>query len=205
MANLPLKLFVILLSILLSGCGDVDTTVSSITVSPSAATIGISHAQLFSAVVKNSIGQIIAATPTWSTVGGVGSVNSSGIFMAGSSTGEGTVTATYGGYSGSATVTVTSNGWVDGRVIDSKGYKVPDLKVYLKEITSLFDLTDSNGDYSIASVPAGTYEVFTLQTSVYRSSSDEVTVSSGETETVNFTILYFTDPPDLTPPEYSYE
>ncbi|OGC05293.1 hypothetical protein A3H38_02500 [candidate division WOR-1 bacterium RIFCSPLOWO2_02_FULL_46_20] len=193
--------------IFLSGCGDLETSssVSSITISPSSITVGIAKSTLFSAIVKNSAGNIISASPTWS-VSGTGSINSStGLFTAGSASGEGTVTATYGGISDTAAVTTTINGWVAGRVLDSLGKKVQDIKVYLIG-TSLEDFTDSDGDYSIPSVPAGTYEVWTdRDSSIYRAASKEATVVSGETETVNFTILYFTDPPDLNPPVFEFE
>ncbi|OGB87725.1 hypothetical protein A3J44_03305 [candidate division WOR-1 bacterium RIFCSPHIGHO2_02_FULL_45_12] len=167
--------------------------------------MGIAKSTLFSAIVKNSAGNIISASPTWS-VSGTGSINSStGLFTAGSASGEGTVTATYGGISDTAAVTTTINGWVAGRVLDSLGKKVQDIKVYLIG-TSLEDFTDSDGDYSIPSVPAGTYEVWTdRDSSIYRAASKEATVVSGETETVNFTILYFTDPPDLNPPVFEFE
>ena len=75
------------------------------------------------------------------------------------------------------------------------------IKVYL-DGTSLLDFTDSDGAYSISDVPAGTYDVLTLATDDYSSASQEVTVGEGETETANLTISYYTDPPDLTLPDF---
>lgn len=204
--NKAFLVFGLLFFIFISGCGDIDATIASLAVSPSSKTIGINQYQLFSALAKNSVGQIVSADVTWSVTGGIGTITSTGIFTAGSSTGEGTISATTGGVTAEASVVVTDQCWIAGQVIDSKGYKVQDLKVYLEGYKSTyFDFTDSSGKYSISDVPAGTFEVWTDQTSVYRPSSQEVTVASGETETANFTILYFSDPPDLTPPEYTYE
>ncbi len=188
----------------LQGCGDTESTVTTVVVSPSVKTIGINQTQLFTAVAKNSLGQIISATITWSVVGN-GSISSTGLYTSSVGSGEATVYGTASnGISDESTVTITQNGWVAGTVFDSVGNRVQSLKVYLQgHLSTLFDFTDSVGAYSISSVPAGTYEVLTEQTAVYRSSSDEATVASGETTTVNFTILYFTDPPDLTPPEYT--
>lgn len=205
MANLLPKCLVIvscLLVIPLIGCGDIDAELASLTISPSSDTIGINQSQLFTVSGKDSLGFIVEVTPAWSVTGGIGAITSTGLFTAGSSTGVGSVVASYGGKSASASVTVTDKGWIGGRVIDSKGLLVPSLKVYLSG-TSLLDFTDSNGDYSISNVSAGTYEVWTTETDVYRAASKEATVGSGETVTVNFTILYFTDPPDLTPPEFT--
>jgi hypothetical protein len=75
------------------------------------------------------------------------------------------------------------------------------MKVYINSY--LFDFSDSGGDYSIENVPAGTYEVWTTETQAYRAASKEAMVTSGETTIKNFTILYFTDPVDTTPPEFN--
>lgn len=189
-------------AVLLSGCGDLDTEIESLTISPSRATVGVDQYQLFTVTGKDELGMIVDVDPSWSVSGGIGDITSAGLFTAGSASGEGTVVATYKELSVSAAVTVTDLGWIAGRVYDSKGSLVPNLKVYLKG-TDLLDFTDTNGDYSISDVPAGTYEVWTQETSVYRAASDEVTVESGETSTADFTVLYFTDPPDLTPPEFT--
>lgn len=199
MANFFLVVSCLLL-VSYSGCGDLESTLASLTIFPSSTTVGVRQYQLFSVVGHDSLGKIVTVSPSFSTTGGLGDVTATGVFIAGSVAGTGSVVAAYGGKSASATVTVTDRSWVAGRVIDSAGARVPDLKVYLKN-TSYFDLTDSLGDYSISNVPAGTYEVLTLETGVFRAASYEVTVASGETKTVNFTISYFTTPVDLNPPE----
>jgi len=191
----------------LMGCGDIDTdtdsTVTTVVVSPSFKTLGVNQTQLFTAIAKNSLGQFVSgATITWTRVG-TGSISSAGLYTASSATGEATVYGTASnGISDESTVTITQSGWVAGTVYDSAGYKVQGLKVYLQgHLSTLFDFTNSVGAYSISSVPAGTYEVLTEQTAVYRSASNEATVATGETTTVNFTIEYFTPPVDTDPPE----
>jgi hypothetical protein len=201
--NLLWGILIFVFCILLTGCGEIKEEVKSLTISPSNATVGINQSQLFTVIGKDDLGAIIQVTPTWGTVGGIGTINTNGLFTAGSTTAEGHINASYGGITASAELTVTDKGWFQGRVFDSKGILVPNLKVYLKG-TGLFDFTDSNANYSISNVPAGTYEVWTLETSVYRASSKEAMVETGETVTVNFTILYFTDPPDLTPPDLTF-
>ncbi len=193
-------IFNLSLVICLSGCGDLETGVSTLTVSPTSVTIGINQSRVFTAVAQDSNGQIVSASPTWSVSGGIGSISSSGLFIAGASAGSGSVTATYSGKTATANITITATGWVMGRVTDNAGSLVPSLKVYL-ENTDYNDFTDSDGDYEISNVPAGVYQVWTLETSAYRAASHEATVASGETTTVDFTIYYFVDPPDLNPPE----
>ncbi|MFA6417634.1 MAG: hypothetical protein WCW67_00650 [Candidatus Margulisiibacteriota bacterium] len=53
MANL-IKLVVCLLFFTLSGCGDMEGTVTSITINPPTITVGINQTQYFSAVAKDN-------------------------------------------------------------------------------------------------------------------------------------------------------
>ena len=198
-----------LLVILLGGCGEIEGKVDHLEISPPWATIGVNQDQLFSVIGEDENGFIVEVEPSWSVSGGIGTISpgspdsSYATFYAGSNPGEGYVVASYEGKTASAAVTVTEKGWFTGRVTDNKGNLVPDMKVYLKENTSLFDFTDSSGDYLISDVPAGTYEVWTIETAVYRATSKEASVGRGETVTVNLPIYYFTDPPDFNPPEYT--
>ncbi|MDI6731361.1 MAG: carboxypeptidase-like regulatory domain-containing protein [Candidatus Margulisbacteria bacterium] len=183
------------------GCGDVSSnSVASLSISPTSATVGINDDQLFSAVAHNNAGNIVSVTPTWSVSGGIGTISSTGLFFAGSQAGSGTITASAEGKTASAAVAVTTSGWITGTVYDSAGNLVESIKVYLASNTSIQDFSDSSGKYTLSSVPAGTYWVLTLATSVYYSASAEVTVASGETKTQNLTLQYFTDPVDITPP-----
>ena len=168
-------------------CGDIDTEAASLTISPASATVGISQSKQFSVIAKNSAGFIVDVTPTWSVSGSIGSINSSGLFTAGASTGSGTVVAAAGDISNSAAVTLTDKCWIEGRITgeqDPGG--VQNILVTLRG-TAMSDRTDSSGDYSVSNVPAGTYDVYTQEDHpIYLSSSQEVTVSSGETATRNF-------------------
>jgi len=117
--------------------------------------------------------------------------------MAGSVEASGEVRAVVNNLSAEATVTVTTKSWIKGWVHDETGLKVKYLKVFLKG-TSFLNYTDTNGDYLISNVPAGTYEVDTDDSyTIYKPSSQEVYVASGETKTVNF-LIYYIIPPTTT-------
>lgn len=169
---------------LFSGCGDLDGELSSLTVSPNSATIGVGQAQVFSALGKNSLGNIVQASVTWSVTGNIGTISSTGLFTAGSTTGEGYVVASADSLSASSKVALTDKGWLTGRIQGDFGY-VSGLKVYLLEDTSLLAFTDSSGYYTISNIPAGDYEARTEETAIYQLSSQEVTVGQGETVTWN--------------------
>ncbi len=206
MANLLRKHLVIascFLVISLSGCGDIDSDLTGLTISPSSATIGIDQYYSFTVVARNTVGTIVSVSPSWSVTGGIGAVTSGGRFTAGSTLGEGSVVASYGGKSASATVTVTDTCWIEGRVTgerDSGG--VENVLVSIREDPTLFDRTDSDGDYSISNITAGTYEVYTQENhQIYVSVSQEVTVASGETDdTVNFYLTARSGLPDPLEP-----
>ncbi len=77
-------------------------------VSPASASVITNATQSFSAVVNDQYGQPLSPQPSiaWSVSGG-GSINSSGLFTAGSTAGgPHTVTATSGALTGTAAVTV---------------------------------------------------------------------------------------------------
>ena len=187
MANLPPKLILLSLSffVLLAGCGDIDGNIASLTISPPSATIGINQSQVFTATAKDSYGLIVNSTPAWSTSGGIGAISTTGLFVAGDSTGTGYVVASYDKKSATATVTIADTGWLTGRVqssLSNLGY-LANIRVYLNEDTSLFDLSDSDGRYEIAGIPAGTYQALTQATVTFQSASREVTISRGRTTT----------------------
>ena len=185
--------------IFLSGCGDLESELESLSIKPSNPTIGINQTQLFTVTAKDTLGFIVYVTPTWSVSTGIGTISSSGLFTAGASTGEGYVTATYGTTTASTEVTVTDKCWIEGRVRgteDAAG--VLNILVSLLG-TSLSDLTDTSGNYSISGVSAGTYDVRAEDdrpNPIYQAATQEgITVSSGETRTVSF---YLYPRPGLT-------
>jgi hypothetical protein len=165
-----------------SGCGDLGT-ISSLTVTPANTTIGIKQIQVFYVTATNSLGNIVTnISPTWSVTGGIGSIGSTGLFTAGSASGEGYVVATYENITGKTKVTVTTKGWLAGKVFSSVFGYVAGIKVYLKDHAStLSTWSQSGGVYSIANIPPGTYEALTTATDTYQAASKEVAVASGET------------------------
>ncbi len=88
----------------------VGGVLTSITVSPSSASVSTGQPRQFTAIAYDQNGAQISPQPTftWSVSGG-GSINASGLFTAGSTAGGPyTVTAQSGGVSGTASVTVSS-------------------------------------------------------------------------------------------------
>jgi hypothetical protein len=83
-------------------------TLASITVTPNA-TLAATATQQMVAVGHDADGRVIPITPTWSVVASGGTINSSGLFTAGSATGvfANTVMASVGAISGHASITVT--------------------------------------------------------------------------------------------------
>jgi len=177
-----------LLVILPSSCGEFPSELASIIVSPSSSTIGVNKTAQFSALGKDSGGNIVTDfTPTWKVEGNVGSIYSSSgcyaVFQAGWVEGSGYVIASYGSVEGKARVTVTTKGWLKGTVKDANGAKVSGIAVYLSEDpTRLRNTTDTNGQYLISNIPPGTYEArIDDVTGYYQAASTEVTIGSGET------------------------
>ena len=82
---------------------------ATITISPPSATVATGGTQLFTAVVRDAAGNILAIAPNWSTTAG-GSINSSGLFTAGTTAGlfANAVTASIGSIVGTASVTISS-------------------------------------------------------------------------------------------------
>lgn len=95
-----------------ASCDSHSTTetgaIASLTVTPDPQTLGINGTQQFTAEMKDADGVVIAITPTWSVVAGGGTINSSGLFTAGTTLGTftKTVRASSGTFADSATVTV---------------------------------------------------------------------------------------------------
>ena len=83
---------------------------TTITVSPASASVQTGGTQQFTATAKDQYGQPLSPQPTFTwTVSGGGSISSSGLFTAGPTAGGPfTVTASSGGVSGTASVTVTA-------------------------------------------------------------------------------------------------
>src|SRR5450759_5648323 len=85
-------------------------TVTSLTVTPTTATLAPGGVQQFTAVAKASNGSVLAVTPTWSVVAGGGTITQTGLFTAGTVAGTftNTVSVTCSGITVTATVIVTA-------------------------------------------------------------------------------------------------
>jgi len=84
--------------------------VATLTITPSPANLSVLGTQQFTAIARDSNGNIVPVTPTWSVVSGGGAIGTSGLFTAGPTPGTytNTVRATTGSISANATVVVTS-------------------------------------------------------------------------------------------------
>jgi hypothetical protein len=178
-----------------TSCGEFPSELASIIVSPSSSTIGVNKTAQFSALGKDSGGNIVTNfTPTWSVEGGIGSIYSSSgsyaVFQAGWVEGSGYVVASYGSVEGRAKVTVTAKGWLTGVIRTPELGYARGIIVELKENPSLMDDTDEKGEYLISNIPPGTYEARTRENELYLSASSEVTIGSGETVTWTTTLTY---------------
>lgn len=178
-----------LLVILISGCGLIIGTLQSISVSPSSATVGLGKTQQFTAIGYDEYGNMLSVSATWEVTGGMGAIDQNGLFTAGNTVGSGSVIARADSLSDSASVTVTDKGSVSGIVRDAFLQPVNDFKVYISQDLSYYDNTDSAGSYTITDIPPGNYTLMTDENITYVSGSQEVTISTGETTTADFTLI----------------
>jgi hypothetical protein len=98
---------------------NVNQTLTSITVSPASASVNVGTTQQFTASASDQFSTALSTQPSFSwTVNGGGTISASGLFTAGSTAGGPyTVTASSGGKSRTANVTVTTGGGVLGNNI----------------------------------------------------------------------------------------
>lgn len=181
-------LLVLAAALILGGCGGEPRTLTSITVTPNSITVGINQSQQFFATAYDSAGQTLSRTFTWSVSGGIGSIDSNGLFRAGSLEGTGYVTAVADSISGNATVAVSQKGWISGLITDTDGKRGSYINVILTDMPSISASSDINGNYTLSNVPAGTHEVKTLENVNYIPSTREAVVSSGASTVLNITL-----------------
>src|SRR6266496_1345589 len=82
---------------------------SRIDVSPATGTVPAGATAQFVAIGEDVNGNVVPlSSVAWSTAGGLGTIDSTGLFTAGGALGSGTVTASSGGISGSATMQVVA-------------------------------------------------------------------------------------------------
>ncbi len=84
--------------------------VASITVTPTPVTLAIGTNQQFTAVGRDAANNVVTISPNWSLTAGGGTINSTGLFTAGTvaATYANTVRASVGSVAGTASVTVTA-------------------------------------------------------------------------------------------------
>jgi len=186
MANSSLKLRLLILLCLLPlallpGCGEETVSEGGIVISPSRITVGINQSQFFTALGRSGGGFLIATSPTWNVTGGIGVIRTSGQFLAGSLEGTGQIVASDGTLTGTADVTITKHGWLQGKVTDTNAGTVVGIRVFLQESPTLGDETDQNGNYLISDIPAGTYLAVINPQQVWQGATQEVTIGEGKT------------------------
>ncbi|MCE5250262.1 Ig-like domain-containing protein, partial [bacterium] len=95
-----------------------DPVLNSIAIDPTSASILTGETIEFSAFPYDTQNDIMDADISWSVTGGIGFVNQDGLFTA-TTAGNGTVIASTGGFSASATITVTDPPPVLGSIVIS--------------------------------------------------------------------------------------
>jgi TolB protein len=83
---------------------EVESQISGVTIAPDTAILAVDQSQQFTPTVTTTYGGSL--TPTWWTTGGIGAVDTDGLFAA-TTLGSGTVHVTLGSWDASASVTVT--------------------------------------------------------------------------------------------------
>ncbi len=168
----PLLIVFIFVAVLMFGCSksngtksaekaeEVSSSLTSLTISPSSVTLEVGSTQQFSAKAYYSSQSLIKTiTPTWSVVGGVGTISATGLFTAGTKDGVGKIIAKHNEISKEVTVKVTLrtvSGFVyDGRnsaIYNNDLQPIANATIYIdgKSTTS-----KSDGSFSISEVPAG--------------------------------------------------
>ncbi len=88
----------------------VNQTFTTITVSPSSATLNENATQQFSATANDQFGAAMASQPsfTWSKTAGIGSIDSSGLYTSPGASGTATIQATSGGITNTASITINN-------------------------------------------------------------------------------------------------
>jgi WD40 repeat protein len=86
-------------------------------------------------------------------------------------------------------------GTIAGNVVLDGAETFDNVKVSVHDINDYFAYTDEAGYYEIRFVPEGTYTVEATRVGYYPVEQSDVTITEGETSTVNFTMTPTGDPP----------
>ena len=197
----------------LAACGSDNSTaphtLATITVTPASPTLTAGNTQQFTAVGKDANGNVVSITPTWSVSGGAGTIDSNGMFTAGSTAGTfaNAITATSGSVSGSTSVTVSAAPSVVGdyalQSIDGKA--PPDTVVHTSSVTVVFvngllslhndmsykllfhsETTTSSGTVPDSSGSIGTYTVNGTKVVIHNGASGDSVVATTSLPSISF-------------------
>ena len=132
----------------------VEQTITAVTVSPSSVTLDIGTQRQFTANATDQFGDNLSSQPafTWGSVGS-GSVSASGLYTAGSSAGNATVSAEISGITGNASVTIVAepeivyqiNTGSDNAVSPYSGDQYGSGGT-LRTVTNTIDMSEVNGN-----------------------------------------------------------
>jgi hypothetical protein len=183
-------------------------TVTSMTLTPSTATLAIGATQQYTAVAKDVNNNVVSVTPTWSVAAGGGTIDNAGLFTAGTVAGTftNTVTATSGAITATASV-VVSPGAVTSYVITPTPVSVAagatqqftavakDANNNVVPVTTGWTVgspgggtIDGNGLFTAGTV-TGTYTNTIVATSGTLAATATVTVTAGPLATITVTPL----------------
>ncbi len=163
-------------------------TLTSITVSPASASVAAGGTQQFTATGYDQNGSLMSPQPTftWSVSGG-GSISSSGLFTAGSTAGTFTVTASSGGVSGTASVTVTAPDFSLSASPTSQSVKRGGSVIYTVSVGSLSGFNGSVS-LSVSGLPSGVTATFSASPVSAGSSTTMTVQTSTGTKTRTYTL-----------------
>lgn len=182
------------LSLMLGGCSSLNGSgegsgqnTLSLTVSPESVSLFIGVTKQFSAeaVVSNIA---TAVTPSWEVLGGIGTIDSTGIFTA-TKVGVGTIEAVFGGGKGLSTVVVAARS-LSGFVLDALNNNSP-ISDALVIVGNNSTHSGSGGSFRIDNVPPESNEIsFALKNkraTTILTTADSVTLYKFWGETVDWT------------------
>ena len=164
-------------------------SLTKIITTPSPATVGINKSLHFTATGYDASNKIVPAVFSWSVSGGIGTIDASGTFYAGSSESSGSVIASAQGVAGSASVSTTTKGSITGILSNGDGGVASGILVYLPAASTISSISDSRGRYTLSNVVPGTWEVDTGATATYVLTSIEAVVVTAESTTGNILLI----------------
>jgi uncharacterized delta-60 repeat protein len=190
---------------------------ASIAVTPNPLTIGPGGTQQFTAAGKDGYNNAVSIAPVWSVTGGIGTVNSSGLFTA-VTVGSGAVVAASGSISGSASVTVAlvpsqTNSTVvaSPTSVNANGVHVSTVTVTLKDASNNsivgHGVTISSGAHPTTIAPSSAttnssgqaaFTVKSTQEGVATITATDTTVSVALSNTATITFNDVTPPNEAT-------